>query len=112
MSALGNQFKTVLLLGVLTALLLFVGQLVGGMNGLLVGLVFAVVMNLFSYLFSDRIVLAMYRAKPADKKDYPVLHRIAEEVAQLAEIPKPKLYIINNPTPNAFATGRGPKKSA
>jgi heat shock protein HtpX len=108
----GNQFKTVALLGVLTALLLWVGQLVGGPGGLTIAIIFALLMNFGSYWFSDKIVLAMYRAKEVDSSSAPRLHRIVKELSQRAGLPMPKVYIMESATPNAFATGRDPKHSA
>ena len=108
----GNQVKTVLLLGLLTGLLLVVGRLIGGQTGLLVALIFSVIMNFGVYWFSDKIVLAMYRAKPADKKNYAHLYKIVEEVAAAANMPKPKIYIIPTEASNAFATGRSPNHAA
>ena len=108
----GNQIKTVLLLGLLTGLLLVVGRLIGGQTGLFVALIFSVLMNFGVYWFSDKIVLAMYKAKPAEKKAYPTLHKIVEEVAAVANMPKPKIYIIPTEAANAFATGRSPNHAA
>jgi heat shock protein HtpX len=107
-----NQLKTAILLAGLTALLLFVGRLIGGQLGLAIGLAFALLMNFGAYFFSDRIVLAMYRAKPLGQKEHPELHRMMKEITHLAGIPMPKLYIIPTSTPNAFATGRNPKHAA
>lgn len=106
---IANQIKTVLLLGLLTALLLWVGQLIGGGAGLVIALVFSILINVGSYFFSDKIVLAMYRAKPASEHDYPKLHHMVEDISKRAGIPKPRVYIILTQTPNAFATGRNPK---
>ncbi len=108
----GNQIKTVLLLGLLTGLLLVVGRLIGGQTGLFVALVFSVIMNFGAYWFSDKIVLAMYKAKPADKKTHAHLHKMVDEVVAAANIPKPKVYIIPTEAANAFATGRSPKHAA
>ncbi|MBI2145649.1 zinc metalloprotease HtpX [Candidatus Woesearchaeota archaeon] len=105
----GNQVKTVLLLGLLTGLLLLVGRLIGGQAGLFIALVFSVVMNFGAYWFSDRIVLAIYRAKLADKKSYAHLHKMVEEVSAAAGIPKPRVYVIPTEAANAFATGRNPR---
>jgi len=105
-----NQLKTVILLGALTGLLLFAGQLLGGKTGLLIGLVFALGMNFFSYFFSDKIVLMMYRAQEVEKSH--ALYKIVAEVAHLAKMPMPRVYIIPADTPNAFATGRNPKHAA
>lgn len=104
-----NQIKTVLLLGALAGLLIFVGGLLGGRTGLLVGLVFAILMNFGMYFFSHKLVLAMYGAKEAPKSQYPKLHHMIEEISKKAGIPKPKVYILPTEILNAFATGRNPK---
>ena len=106
-----NHLKTVLLLGLLTGILVGVGSL-WGYTGLIIGLVFAVVINFGSYFFSDKIVLAMYKAKEAKEKDYPGLYRVVRDVVHLAKMPMPKVYIVNSANPNAFATGRNPNHSA
>ncbi|MBN2457570.1 zinc metalloprotease HtpX [Candidatus Woesearchaeota archaeon] len=105
-----NQFKTIMLLGVLTALLLWVGQLLGGAQGLTIAIIFVGLMNFVMYWFSDKIVLAMYRAKEADKDSK--LYHIVKEVAMMAKLPMPKVYAIPSANPNAFATGRNPKHAA
>jgi len=107
-----NQLKTVILLGLLTALLLFVGQLIGGYNGLVIAGIFAVIMNFGSYWFSDKIVLAMYRAKEVKESEAHKLYKIVREVAEKAEVPMPKVYVIPSDASNAFATGRSPRKAA
>jgi len=107
-----NQLKTVILLGALTGLLLWVGQLVGGASGLTIAFAFAIIMNMGSYWFSDKIVLAMYRAKKIKESDNPRLFKIVHEVAHLANVPMPKVFIIPNDGLNAFATGRNPKHAA
>ncbi|MDO8642335.1 MAG: zinc metalloprotease HtpX [Candidatus Woesearchaeota archaeon] len=107
-----GRIKTVVLLGFLSALMLGIGRLLGGFQGLTIGLVFALVMNIGSYWFSDKIVLAIYRAKPFTQKDQPELYKIVKEVAEKAQLPMPKLYIIPSPAPNAFATGRNPNHAA
>jgi len=107
-----NHAKTALLLGGLMAILLGVGYLLGSYNGMIIGLVFAVLINFGSYFFSDKIVLAMYRAKKIEEKDNPRLYKLVKEVVHLANIPMPKLYIVNSANPNAFATGRNPKNAA
>ncbi|MBT7903532.1 zinc metalloprotease HtpX [Candidatus Woesearchaeota archaeon] len=104
-----NQLKTVVLLGLLSGVLLAVGWLLGGFNGLTIGLIFAIVMNFGSYWFSDKFVLMVYRAKKVSKKDYPELVSIVKEVAHLAQIPMPQVYIVPSEQSNAFATGRNPK---
>lgn len=103
-----NVFKTVFFLTLLTLLLVLVGSLIGGRNGMIMAFGFAVVMNFISYWFSDKIVLMMYRAKEASPLDYPKLHMIVRNLATKADLPKPKVYIIPVETPNAFATGRSP----
>ncbi len=103
-----NVFKTVFFLTLLTLLLILVGSLIGGRNGMIIAFGFAIIMNFFSYWFSDKIVLMMYRAKEASAQDYPKIHMIVQNLATKADIPKPKVYIIPVETPNAFATGRGP----
>ena len=105
-----NQVKTAILLGALAGVLLLVGWLIGGIQGLAIGLVFAVCINFVSFWFSDKIVLAMYRARKLEESDAPGLHAIVEEVAEEAKIPKPKVYLIPTDNANAFATGRSPKK--
>jgi len=107
-----NQLKTTVLLACLTALLLFVGNLLGGYAGLIIGLAFAIIVNFGAYFFSDRIVLAMYHARPVSQKEEPDLHKIVKEITHLAGLPMPKLYIIPTETPNAFATGRNPTHAA
>lgn len=107
-----NQIKTVILLGALTGLLLFVGQLVGGTQGLTIAFVFAIVLNFGAYWWSDKIVLAIYRAKPVTESEAPELYKIVREVSQLAKLPMPKVYIIQTEHSNAFATGRSPKRAA
>ena len=107
-----NQFKTVALLGALTALLLVAGQLLAGRGGLLIGLIFALSMNFGSYWFSDKFVLKMHKAKHVTELEQPELYNLVKEVTHLARIPMPKVYIIPSETSNAFATGRDPKHSA
>ena len=108
---LGGQFKTVILLALLTALLLWVGSL-WSTTGLVVAAIFVVLMNLGSYWFSDKVVLMMYRAREAKESEYPDLHSLVSEIAQRANLPKPKVYVIDSPVANAFATGRNPKHAA
>lgn len=107
---MSNVFKTTVLLAGLSALLLVIGQLLGGQQGMLIALVFAAGINFGSYWFSDRVVLRMYRARevPQDHR----LHRITAQLAQRANLPMPKVYVIPNPAPNAFATGRNPEHAA
>ncbi|MBI4738240.1 zinc metalloprotease HtpX [Candidatus Woesearchaeota archaeon] len=103
-----NQLKTTALLATLTALLLFVANLLGGRFGLMVGLVLAVLMNFGTYFFAHKIVLFMYRAKPADKRRHAELYSVVKDVAQRAQIPMPQVFVIPSESPNAFATGRNP----
>lgn len=107
-----NYFKTGLLLIALTLLLVGVGHLLGGPQGATMAFVLALVMNAAAYWFSDRLVLAMYRARPVSEAEAPDLHRIVRGLAQSAKIPMPKVYRIPHPTPNAFATGRDPAHAA
>ena len=107
-----NYVKTALLLGLLTGLILVLGQLLGGRTGVLVALGFATLMNLGSYWFSDRIVLAMYRAQPVEEHEAPRLHAITRRLVSRAGMPMPRLYVLPEPSPNAFATGRNPAHAA
>ncbi len=106
-----NQLKTVILLGLLTGILLWIGSF-WGQSGLLIALLFSIIMNFGAYWFSDKIALAIYRAKPVSEKEAPKLYKIVRDVAHLANIPMPKVYIIPGAWSNAFATGRNPKHSA
>jgi heat shock protein HtpX len=104
-----NTLKTTLLLGTLTGLLLWVGDALGGAQGLVIALGFAVVMNFGSYWYSDRIVLRMYRAQELEEHQAPELFRLVREVATAAGLPMPKVCLIPSESPNAFATGRNPE---
>ncbi len=104
-----NQLKTGILLGILTAIILLFGKILGGQTGLIIAFFFAILMNIGSYWFSDKIVLSIYGAREVNDHEAPTLHRIVEYLAEEANIPKPRVYIIPSPQPNAFATGRGPK---
>ena len=107
-----NRMKTYLLLAALTSLLLFAGQAMGGRSGMMLALVFAVVMNVGSYWFSDTIVLRMHNAQEIGPADSPEIYSMVQRLVQKAQIPMPKLYIIPDDSPNAFATGRSPAKGA
>ena len=107
-----NTLKTAFLLTVLTLLFIAIGGLLGGRQGMMVAFTFAMVMNLVSYWFSDKIVLAMYRARPAAEGEAPELVGAVRHLAQLSNTPMPKVYIIPSDLPNAFATGRSPKHAA
>ena len=104
-----NNLKTGLLLIALTVILVGVGGAIAGPGGARIALLVAIAMNVFAYWFSDRVVLAMYRAKPISAAEAPELHAIMTELADRAELPMPRLYLIQNDTPNAFATGRSPE---
>src|SRR5215831_12700475 len=105
-----NGLKTALLLGLLSGLLLVIGQLLGGANGLVLGFIFAVVMNFGSYWFSDRLVLRMYRAEEVGPGHR--LFGIVERLSRQAMLPMPRVYVIPDASPNAFATGRNPEHAA
>jgi heat shock protein HtpX len=105
-----NAVKTALLLGAMSALLLFLGESLGGAQGLMIGFMFAVVTNFASYWFSDKIVLSMYSAKEVGPDHR--LYRIVASLAQRAGLPMPRVYVIPQPSPNAFATGRSPSHAA
>jgi heat shock protein HtpX len=109
---MGNTFKTAFLLTALTLLLMFIGRVFGGQNGMLIALIFAAIMNFVSYFFSDKIALAMYRAQPVTREDLPRLYQIVERLVQKIGIPTPKLYVIPTDSPNAFATGRNPQHAS
>jgi len=105
-----NGLKTALLLGLLSGLLLAIGEWVGGANGLVFMFMFAAIMNLGAYWFSDKIVLRMYRAQPVGAGHR--LYTIVERLSRQADLPMPKVYVIPDPSPNAFATGRNPDHAA
>jgi heat shock protein HtpX len=107
-----NQFKTFLLMLVLTGLFILVGTALGGRTGAIYAFVFAALMNFFTYWFSDKIVLRMYRAQEVSQGEAPELYGIVAELTSKASLPMPKVYIIENDTPNAFATGRNPEHAA
>ncbi|BAT72354.1 heat shock protein HtpX [Thermosulfidibacter takaii ABI70S6] len=109
---MGAQIRTFLLLSVLTVLFIMLGKVIGGQTGMVIAFFFAMFMNFFAYWFSDKVVLAMYRAKPVSEAEAPELYRIVRTLCQKANLPMPKIYIIPSQTPNAFATGRNPKNAA
>jgi heat shock protein HtpX len=106
---MGNQIRTTILLAVMTALILWIGQLFGGRQGMIIALLLAAGMNFFSYWYSDKIVLKMYRAQEASPQQAPELYEMVQTLARNAGLPMPKLYIIPKDAPNAFATGRNPE---
>jgi heat shock protein HtpX len=105
-----NTVKTALLLGVLSAVFIFIGEILGGAQGATLGFVFAAVTNFGSYWFSDKIVLRMYGAQEVDRSHR--LHAIVSRLAERAGLPQPRCYVIADPSPNAFATGRNPEHAA
>jgi heat shock protein HtpX len=107
-----NTLKTTLLLTSLTLFLLFVGQHFGGRNGMLLALVIAVGMNFFSYFYSDKLALSMYRAQPATREQLPRVYSVVEQMTQRIGLPMPKIYVIPSDSPNAFATGRNPQHAS
>ncbi len=109
---MSNMFKTAILLAALTALLVLIGGALGGEQGMIVAFVFALVMNFASYWFSDKLVLAMYGARPIEEAEAPGLYRIVRTLATRADIPMPRVYLVPSETPNAFATGRNPQHAA
>ena len=109
---MSNQLKTVLLLGALTGLILFFGKLIGGTRGMQIALILAAAMNFFSYWFSDKIVLRMYGAQEITAQEAPELLAMVADLARAAQVPMPKVYIIPQEAPNAFATGRNPQNAA
>ncbi len=109
---MGNMIKTTLLLASLTGLLVIVGQMIGGTTGMILAFVFAIVMNFGSYWYSDKIVLKMYKAQEVSSAEAPELYGIVQKLAMRANLPMPKVYIVNTSMPNAFATGRDPQHAA
>ncbi|MGH8935531.1 MAG: zinc metalloprotease HtpX [Acidimicrobiia bacterium] len=109
---MGNNLKTAALLGFLGGLFVLVGYLLGGNRGMLTGLVLAGVMNFGAYFFSDKLALVATRAKPLDEAQAPEVYSIVGSLAQRKGVPMPKLYLIDAPQPNAFATGRNPEHAA
>jgi len=108
---MGNQFRTTILLAGMTALLMFLGNLAGGRQGMLTALIFAGAMNFFSYWFSHKIVLKMYRAEEVTPAQAPELYQMVSDLAKNAELPMPKVCLIPKKSPNAFATGRNPENA-
>lgn len=112
MERIMNQVKTVVLLTALAALLVIIGGYIGGKNGATIALVIALVMNFGSYWFSDKIVLRMYNAQEVTEQEAPQLYDLVRQLAAKAELPMPRVYIIPDESPNAFATGRNPSHAA
>ena len=106
---MGNQIRTTVLLAVMTALIIWIGQLFGGRQGMIIALLLAAGMNFFSYWYSDNIVLKMYRAQEVSPQQAPELYEMVQTLSRNAGLPMPKLFIIPKESPNAFATGRNPE---
>jgi len=109
---MSSSIKTALLLAALTLIFVYAGKLIGGTAGMTFAFLIALVINFVSYWFSDRIVLSMYRAREVTPEEAPTLYGMVRKVATQAGIPTPRVYIVPTPSPNAFATGRGPDNSA
>lgn len=107
-----NMVRTAMLLAFMTALFMGIGYLIGGSGGMMIALVIAAAMNLFSYWNSDKMVLRMYNAVEVDERSAPEYYRIVQALAANAGLPMPRVYLIENPQPNAFATGRNPQNAA
>ena len=107
-----NTLKTAFFLTLLTGLFILIGDLLGGHAGATIALIFALFMNFFSYFFSDKIALAMYQARPVSEEEAPELYAIVKTLCERANLPMPRIYIIPQAAPNAFATGRNPKHAA
>ena len=103
---MGNQLKTTLLLGSLTGVIILIGRYFGGSSGMVIAFVFAVLMNVGSYWFSDKIVLKLYKSRQLSSQEYPELYSLVSRLSQSASLPMPKIYLIPSEAPNAFATGR------
>jgi len=107
-----NLLKTAVLMAAITALFMAIGAFIGGRAGMMFALLLAVGMNFFSYWFSDKLVLKMYNAQEVDETSAPQFYRMVRELAQRAQLPMPRVYLINEDAPNAFATGRNPEHAA
>ncbi|MCL4322147.1 MAG: zinc metalloprotease HtpX [Deltaproteobacteria bacterium] len=107
-----NYFKTFILMMLLTVILIAAGGVLGGTQGMIIALIFAAIMNIGTYWFSDKMVLSMYHATPVTEAEQPELYSIVRNLAVRGNIPMPKVYIVDEDTPNAFATGRNPQHAA
>jgi heat shock protein HtpX len=107
-----NMMKTAVLMAAITALFMAIGGMMGGRSGMMLALVVAVGMNFFSYWFSDQMVLKMYSAREVDETSAPRFYAMVKELAQRAQLPMPRVYLIDESAPNAFATGRNPEHAA
>src|SRR6056297_2621941 len=108
---MGSRIRTTVLLSLLTVVIMWVGRMIGGTPGMIFALLIAGGFNFFSYWYSDKMVLKMYRAKPVNRQDAPELYSLVEDLTSKAGLPMPKLYIIPQQSPNAFATGRNPENA-
>jgi heat shock protein HtpX len=104
-----NYFRTAILLAALTALFMGIGFLIGGRSGMVIAFLVAAATNLFAYWNSDKMVLSMYGAKEVDERSEPELYGLVRQLAHAAGLPMPRVYVMDNPQPNAFATGRNPR---
>lgn len=109
---MGNTLKTAFLLTLLTLLFIWIGGHFDGRNGLILGFLFAAAMNFFTYFYSDKLALKMYRAQPVTREQLPRAYQVVERMTQRMGIPMPKMYVIPTDSPNAFATGRNPKHAS
>jgi heat shock protein HtpX len=109
---MGNTFKTTFLLLALTLLLMFIGEALGGQNGMLMALAISAITNFIAYFYSDKIALATYRARPVTREELPRVYQVVERLTQKIGIPTPKIYVIPSDSPNAFATGRNPQHAS
>jgi heat shock protein HtpX len=109
---MGNAAKTAFLLTLLTVLLILIGEHFGGRNGLILGFIFAAGMNFFTYFYSDKLALKMYKAQPVTREELPRAYEVVERMTQRMGIPMPKMYVIPTESPNAFATGRNPQHAS
>jgi heat shock protein HtpX len=107
-----NLMKTAILMAAITALFMAIGAMIGGQSGMMLALIVALGMNFFSYWFSDKMVLKMYNAREVDETSAPQFYNMVRELAAKAQLPMPKVYVINEDAPNAFATGRNPEHAA
>jgi len=107
-----NLLKTAVLMAAITALFMAIGAMLGGRAGMMLAFAFALAMNFFSYWFSDKLVLRMYNAQEVDESSAPQFYRVVHELARRAQLPMPRVYLIQEDAPNAFATGRNPNHAA
>ena len=109
---MSNWFKTTILFAAITALFMMIGALIGGRDGMMMALLLGGGMNFFAYWFSDKMVLNMYNAQPVDETSSPYLYNMVRDLAARAQLPMPRVYLIDEAQPNAFATGRNPENAA